>query len=183
MILNGKGLKRCFIALEFPREIINEIRLIQKRIGNKFVFTGKFTEPENLHLTLKFLGEINEGKILEVKKRLKKVHVSEFVCSLGRVGVFSKARPKIVWVGLKGADKLQKEIDSELDSLFRKENRFMSHVTIARVRYVREKKEFVEYLNCLKGKEEFKVNKFYLKESELKPYWPEYRDIESYKLM
>ena len=45
-----------------------------------------------------------------------------------------------------------------------------------------EKKELIEYLSCLKGKGEFKVNRFYLKESELKPEGPEYKDIESYGL-
>jgi len=175
-------LTRCFVALDLPREIINEIRGIQKMIEKKFIFTGKFTEPENLHLTLKFLGEIDDEKIEEVKERLREVRFESFDARLGDVGVFSKARPKIIWVELKGASRLQKEIDSGLDGLFKPEERFMSHITIARVRYVKEKKEFVEYLKCLKGKGEFKVDKFYLKESELRPEGPVYEDIECYGL-
>ena len=85
----NKGM-RCFIALDLPREVINEIKDIQTNIQKQNLFIGKFTEPENLHLTLKFLGEIGETEIEEVKKRLQEIKMPEFEVSLGETGIFSK---------------------------------------------------------------------------------------------
>ena len=60
-------LTRAFIAIDFPSEIVKEIARVQELLG-KVKFTGKITELENLHLTIKFLGEIDEKQVEEVKK-------------------------------------------------------------------------------------------------------------------
>mgnify|MGYP001614107489 CR=1 FL=1 len=175
-------LSRCFIAIDLPRNAIKEIKNIQKLIGKKFIFTGKFIEEENLHLTLKFLGEIDVDKTEEIKRRLKTIKLKIFNASLNNIGVFSKRFPKIIWVKFNGAEELQKEIDNNLKDLFEPENRFMSHVTIARIKYINEKKGLVEYLKALKCKEEFIVDKFYLKKSELLPEGPVYKIIKGFEL-
>jgi len=178
--------KRCFIALDLPREAINEIKKTQNLIWKKTLFTGKITEPENLHLTLKFLGEINEDKINEIRKRLREIKPKSFEAELGEVGIFSKQFIKIIWVKLngKGVFQLQKEIDNKLKDLFEPEQRFMGHITIARVKNVKDKEELIEYLENLKIKRiKFKVNEFILKNSELMPEGPVYLDIEKYALI
>ena len=175
-------LSRCFIAIDLPRNAIKEIKNIQKLIGKKFIFTGKFIEEENLHLTLKFLGEIDVDKTEEIKRRLKTIKLKIFNASLNNIGVFSKRFPKIIWVKFNGAEELQKEIDNSLKDLFEPENRFMSHVTIARIKHIKEKKELIEYLKSLKCKEEFIVDKFYLKKSELLPEGPVYKIIKGFEL-
>ena len=58
----------------------------------------------------------------------------------------------------------------------------MGHFTIARIKYIKEKKEFLEYLKSLKGKSRFKVDKFFLKESKLYPEGPVYKDIKVFHL-
>lgn len=176
---------RCFIAIDLPREAINEILRIQKIIREKTLFTGKLTEGENLHLTLKFLGEIDDEKIVLVKKRLSDIKFSEFFAETLEVGVFNKDFIKIVWIKLngKGIWGLQKAIDEKLKDLFDVEARFMSHITIARVKNVKDKKSFIEYLSSIKPKKiKFKVNEFFLKKSELTSTGPKYEDIECYKL-
>ena len=81
-------LNRAFICIDFPEEVIKEIARIQKIVKTR-KFTGKLTELENLHLTLKFLGE-NDSKTLEkVKERLARVEFSEMFLNLGEVGLFS----------------------------------------------------------------------------------------------
>ena len=178
-------LKRCFIALELSREAINEIKRIQKLLEKQRLFAGKFTEPENLHLTLKFLGEISNEKIEEVKNRLKEIKIDKFNAELGEVGVFSKSFVKIIWIKLNGkVFGLQKEIDEKLKDLFEKEERFMSHVTIARVKNTADKKKLFEYLESINpSKISFKVEKFYLKKSELTSEGPVYEDIKEYELV
>src|SRR3989344_6158969 len=174
---------RSFIAIDLPREAINHIEEVQKLLKKQSLFNGKFTEPENLHLTLKFLGEIDEKKINEVKKKLKEVKFDEFEAELGEIGVFSKKFIKIIWTKLNGRGifDLQKQIDDELKDFFSEEQRFMSHITIARVKTVGDKKSLIDYIENMKIESiKFKVDKFYLKKSELLPEGPIYSDLEVY---
>lgn len=174
---------RCFIALDLSREAINYIEDIQKLLKKKNFFNGKFTETENVHLTLKFLGEIDEEKVEEVKKRLREVKMQSFEAELGEVGLFSRKFIKIIWMKLENCDKLQKEIDKKLKDLFEPEYRFMSHITIVRVRSVRDRKALIEYIKNMKVKKiKFKIDKFFLKKSTLMPEGPVYEDLESYEL-
>ena len=196
-------IKRCFISIELPGEMIYVIKNIQNLIKKKNMFIGKFTEPENLHLTLKFLGEIDEYKISNVMRMLKSVEFNEFEAELGNVGVFSKkfsknprffvsknfkkeefSDIKIIWIELLGkVFELQKEIDNKLINLFELENRFMSHITLARVKRVYDKKELIDYLKSIKPRKiKFNIDKFILKSSELNSEGPIYKDIKKYSL-
>ena len=176
---------RSFIAIDISREAINEIKEIQNTLKNANLFVGKLTEPENLHLTLKFLGEITDEQVEEVKEKLKGINFSGFSAQLGEVGVFDKKYPKIIWIKLNGGGifNLQKEIDEKLKDLFKPEERFMSHITLARVKNVSAKKEFFEYLDSIKpSKINFNVDKFFLKKSELKEMGPVYTDLEEFSI-
>ena len=179
---------RCFISLDLPREAINHIKEIQRLIKKRNLFIGKFTEPENLHLTLKFLREIDEKMIEKIKERLSKINFKNFEANLGEVGVFSSRYSsyiKVIWIKLngKGVFDLQKQIDECLKDLFEPEFRFMSHITIARVRKVFDKRILVEYLKKIKTKKiRFEIDKFFLKKSELFSEGPVYKDMESYGL-
>lgn len=177
-------LTRCFIAIDLSREAINEIKKIQQLIWKKNLFTGKITELENLHLTLKFCGEINKNKILEIKKRLNEIKLDNFECEFGEIGFFSKEIIRIIWIKLNGRGifELQKKIDERLNDLFESEFRFMSHITIARIKNVKDKKGFLDYLKNIKIKKiKFKIDSFYFKKSELTAEGPVYEDLEKYK--
>jgi 2'-5' RNA ligase len=177
---------RCFIALDLPLEAVTEIENIQNKLKKKVLFNGKFTERDNLHLTLKFFGEIDEGKIEEVKKRLQQVKFENFNVGLGEVGVFNKKVVRIIWIKLngKGIFDLQKQIDEKLKSLFSVEERFMCHITIARVKSVGAKKELFEYLKSIKPKNmKFKIGSFSFKKSELLENGPIYENLEEYNFV
>ncbi|MFA5259478.1 MAG: RNA 2',3'-cyclic phosphodiesterase [Candidatus Pacearchaeota archaeon] len=174
---------RCFIAIDLSRECRQEIKKIQDLLKKNNLFLGRFTEPENLHLTLKFLGGISEEQILEVKKRLNEIKMPELHCEIGEIGVFSKSLAKIIWVRLngKGIFELQKQIDQKLLGLFEKEKRFMSHITIARVKNVPDKPSFFEYFRSIRPKPiKFSVKSFVLKKSELFLEGPTYTDLEEF---
>jgi len=79
---------RCFVAIDFPDEVVKEIARVQGVLGRK-VFQGKMTEVENLHLTLKFLGEISEEKVLEVREKLREIEFKEFNGKLMGAGTFN----------------------------------------------------------------------------------------------
>lgn len=174
---------RAFIAIDLPIRVVEEIERIQQLLKKKTLFTGKLTDGENMHLTLKFLGEISEEGLERIREKLREIKFSKFQAELGEIGVFDKRKIRIVWIKLngKGVFQLQKEIDKKLNDLFPVEARFMSHITIARVREVGDKKGFFKYLQSIKPRKiKFEADKFYFKRSELKRTGAEYTDIEVY---
>ncbi len=178
-----KKLTRAFIAIEFSDEAVKEIARVQELVyGVKF--TGKMTEVENLHLTLKFLGEIGDDKIEIVKEKLKTIKFENMGLKLGKIGTFSvRRKPRIVWIKVEGKAlyELQKKIDDSLKEIFPVEERFMGHLTIARVKYVKDKKGFLSHIDSIHVKPiAFPVNCFKLKKSELKTVGPTYSDIAVY---
>jgi len=171
---------RTFISIDLPKEIIRQIRKIQEKLPE---FSGKKTEPENLHLTLKFLGEIPKEKVEEIRKRLRKIELNEINCEIDNIGFFSPSFIKIIWIHLNGAKELQRTVDKSLSGLFEKEDRFMGHITIARVKNIKDKKRFIEELEKIRlEKMNFMIDRFYLKESVLKPEGAEYKIIEEFNL-
>lgn len=177
---------RVFIALTFEEGVIQECARIQEILGS-WKFHGKMTELENLHLTLKFLGEIDEQKLKEVRESLKNIKEKSFECKLDHAGIFSvHGKPKIVWLKLNGRGifDLQKKIDEALESCFKKEERFMSHLTIARTKYVNDKAGFRKYVENMGVKEvSFKIKSFQLIRSDLQTSGPVYNIIEEYSLI
>lgn len=158
---------RAFIALDIPEEVREHISKLQERLD----IDGKITRKKHLHLTLKFLGEVNEDKLKKVQERLESLEFGPFEAELAETGTFGK---RIVWVRLKGADRLQRAIDMALKDLFEPEHRFMSHITIARPRKIRNIPENKEKIR-------FKVDSFSLKKSILSPEGPEYSTLARFK--
>lgn len=170
---------RVFISINIPSEVKLEIEKVQGRLPK---FIGKKTESENLHLTLKFLGEIEENVVEDIRKRLRKVSFENFFVRFGEVGVFSPNFLRVIWLKVFGAEMLQEKIDEALEGLFEKEKRFMGHLTIGRIKRVGNKKEFLKSLSEIKANVgRFRVNGFELVKSELYDAGPEYEVIEEFK--
>jgi len=171
---------RAFICINFPDEIIKEITRVQSLIN---LFTGKLTEPENLHLTLKFLGDLDAKKLTIIQERLQGIKFPKLNTKLKKTGTFSfKKEPKIIWIKITGLNNLQKEIDKSLRDLFPEEKKFMGHTTIARVKFVKDKIYFKKHIENLPLKKiNFEISKFYLKKSELTPQGPIYTEISSFQ--
>ena len=171
---------RCFIGIDLPIVAIKEIQKIQKKLEPNF--TGRLTSSENLHLTLKFLGEIEESAINDVKKRLSSITHPPFKLTLKDVGVFSQKFIKIIWLKVSDVP-LQPLVDNCLKDIFQLENRFMGHITIARVKNLADKNSFLQLINKTRVNEiSFMIRDFYLKESILTKDGPIYKDIDRYKL-
>jgi len=173
---------RAFISLELDEEAKQEILRIQKEIKKSDLFEGKLTEKGNLHLTLKFLGEIEEETLERTKEKLKEIKFKSFDAELGEIGIFSD---RILWVKLEGkAIELQEEIDEKLKEIFKREARFMSHITIARIKKIMDKKNlFLFFKRFRAGKIKINIDRFLLKSSKLTPEGPIYEPIEEYKLI
>ncbi len=142
MLRNSEQI-RSFIAIELPEEAKNglaKLRSELERTEHRFV---KWVEPEGIHLTLKFLGNISFKQVAEVTKAMEEVAqvIPPFHLEISGLGAFPNLKqPRVLWIGIGGeADtllRLQRNIDSALASLgFAEETRpFMPHLTLARVR-------------------------------------------------
>lgn len=175
---------RCFVSIDIPEKFYEEIEKIQ---GQLLKSQGKYTKPENLHLTLKFLGELTMNEIEEVRKRLRQIRYAQFETAVGDAGFFDNARrgkkDSPIWLHLTNCEGLQKIIDESLVGLFEKERRFQSHLTIARVKPPYNTKFILAELRKIKISEiKFVVDNFRLKKSNLGPDGSKYETIEEYIL-
>lgn len=134
---------RAFIAIELPAELKLELDRLQAQLKSGVALPVKWVEPGNIHLTLKFLGNINANKVGEITSAMEEAArtVSPFHIEVKGLGVFPNLnRVQVVWAGLKGdidkLTRLQRNIESNLaESGFTPEKRaFSSHLTLARVR-------------------------------------------------
>ena len=175
---------RLFIALNIPGEVRKKLYGEAKILEEKDLFTGKIIEEENLHLTLKFLGEVEESKLAEIKEKLAGIKEKKIDAFLGELGVFDEKFIRIIWIRLLGADELQKKVDSALSKMFARENRFMSNITIARVKSAKERRRLIDEIKNIKLTNiKFKIESFELMKSELTKEGARYSVIESYNLL
>jgi len=184
---------RAFIAIELNKQIKNRLSNIQDELKRTNADV-KWVEPENIHLTLKFLGNIEEKKIEEIKRILEKISqkYARFLIELSTIGCFPKIDyPKVIWVGIeKGKLELSEifsELEDELKKIgFEKEKRgFSAHITIGRMRSNLNRIRLVEEI---KNKKDFPrlnslVDRIILFKSNLTSKGPIYEIIYEIRLL
>jgi 2'-5' RNA ligase len=89
---------RLFIAVNFPDETKSRILMIQDQLRSQ-ALRGNFTRPENLHLTLVFLGETPEEKLPAVFRVTRTAEFPPFEISFNRAGCFTRGRKELWWIG------------------------------------------------------------------------------------
>jgi len=171
---------RCFLSVEVPEEIKSEII----KVGKEFNFIGKHVERENLHLTLKFFGDIKEKNLGELREKLRKIKFNGFLARMEGIGIFpSEMMMRVLWAGVEPRDKMKELYEVIERSLGNKPERFESHITIARIKSIKDKKKFLEKMKSINFcSSEFEVKGFVLKKSTLTPIGPIYEDIERFGL-
>lgn len=176
---------RCFIAIELPDHIRARIFHEFENLSKKDLFSGKFVEKDNLHLTLKFLGEVGEDKVEEIVGKLKEIKLKSFEVEVGKLGVFpSRDHINVIWLDILPGEKV-KEINESINNVLgmSEDREFVSHLTTARVKSVKNKEKLIEELDKLHFKKlNFDVKEFILMKSQLTPFGPIYRIIEKFKL-
>ena len=147
---------RTFIAIDLTDEIKDELAQLQARLK----YSGadvKWVAKDNIHLTLKFLGEVPDEKIEKVSSELDMAakETKQFEMTINDIGAFPKLDfPRVVWVGLdKGAaesKELAQKIDERLERLgIQRESRaFSPHITIGRVKSAKNKAALKEKILC-----------------------------------
>lgn len=182
--------KRLFIALNLPDEIkkkissvILELDKLNRRVAIKWV------RPELLHLTLHFLGYLDQAKLEEIESILANLcgHYREAVLSIGNLGAFPNLiSPRVIYLEIKQNQgdsllSLQKEVGEELIkiSLEPDQRPWQSHLTLGRVKGKgKVNLSQIEIPNLT-----FKINSVELMESRLGRSWPEYFVVKSFPFL
>ena len=174
---------RLFIAIDF-----NELKDYFLGLQGLLPKNAKLSLTRTFHITLKFLGEVQPDNVDGVIKILKKIKLEGFSVLLGSIGIFpTENYIRVVWVGLKPEDKimeLQNKIDESLKLLFRKEKDFKAHITLARVKYPEDKKEFLVELKKIKVEnKKIEIKDFRLVKSTLSPKGAIYENLAVFNLI
>ncbi|MDD5650525.1 MAG: RNA 2',3'-cyclic phosphodiesterase [Candidatus Nanoarchaeia archaeon] len=177
---------RLFIAIPLPKEVKDYLYDLEKelvKLPAKFSLVSK----KNLHITLKFIPNASESQLEELKARLSKIKFDSFKISLIDKGIFPNSRnPRVIWVGLDSDDllrKLQQEIDEKLLDLFSGSQEFTSHITLGRIKSIKNKETFDNELKKISVESlKFNIDEFGLFKSTLTKEGPIYTLIEKYKL-
>lgn len=186
---------RVFIAVDINQQIKEAISRLQGQLQRKSgVGKGQATwvKPDAMHLTLKFLGEIDDKQLESLRKTIEAIVQKHkgFELSVESVGFFGGKAAKVLWVGsIKGSDNLTalaKDIEEglELEGFAKEEREFSPHLTICRIKDFAAGKRLAELAGDLAdfnaGSVLIDAVKIY--QSQLTPAGPIYTEIANYKL-
>ena len=180
---------RSFLAFDIEND---DVRKRLSSTQTRLAQTGadvKLVETENIHVTMRFLGNVSIGMIEKIFEDMKKTEFKPFNVQIQGVGVFpSLSYPRVVWAGItEGKDQLRDvftKIEPRLQVLgFAPDPKgFSPHLTIARVRSGRNKTQLAEFVNK-NGSHEFgtiKAECLRLKKSALSPKGPTYSTLKEF---
>ena len=177
---------RAFVAIDISEEVRRKLVEAQQR----FQATGaqlKLVEPPNIHVTMKFLGEVPEDKISAVAEAVRAAvkGVEPFDVYVRGLGVFPSPKYiRVVWAGVaEGRENIiaiQRSLDRELGKLgFRPERDFVPHLTLARVKAPRHREKLIALIEGM-AEAEFGVTRagaIELKQSTLTSKGPIYSTL------
>ncbi|MDG6980866.1 MAG: RNA 2',3'-cyclic phosphodiesterase [Nitrososphaerota archaeon] len=180
---------RAFVAMDLPPSVLDTLSSFLSLLS----YSGadlKIVDRENLHFTVKFLGEITDAQAREADSRLGRLDLPPFHLEIKGVGAFPDiTRPRVVWAGAAGGrEKLvaaARAIMGSLEGIGERDERpFQPHVTVARVRSPANNRALQELIqgNAERVFGEADINEFKLKSSRLTPDGPIYSDLGAYRL-
>lgn len=180
---------RAFVAVDVEatarvRDLLQALRQSEAHL--------RVVPPENLHLTLKFLGEVEEGRTGAVTDVLEAAArgLAPFTMVLRGTGAFPRlTAPRVLWIGVEGADSLvafAQRLEDGLAALGFPQGRrpFAPHLTVARVKGTRGRRALVDLLGAHRDDPfgEQRVEALRLKRSELRPTGAVHQDVAAVSL-
>jgi len=184
---------RLFCAFELPEALRALIKKHSERVREAVPeAAASWTRVDNIHLTLKFFGNIEQEKIAAISAAAERV-VKEFSAikiAVGGTGVFPKPnRPQVLWIGIQDGSGLLSQLHKRLEDEFAhegfpKEDRaFRPHLTIARIRKTHDATRLAQTHLAMKFNEvELMLNELILFRSELSPKGSKYTPISRHRL-
>lgn len=184
------GRLRLFVALEPPAPVRDALTAAQAAMQRRTRSRLRWTKPDALHLTLRFLGEVDAASVDAVSGAVERAARGRkpFALRLARVEAFPNGpSPRVVWAGVEGRldalEALRQAVEAELEEagFARERRRFVPHVTLARVRGGVRPDEAAGLRSALPGAPltapDFTVERAVLIHSTLTPQGSVYRTI------
>ena len=187
---------RSFIAIELPGMLVKQLKDFQAGLISPRMHMAKWVDPGSMHLTLKFLGNVDVQNLAEVKDETGNAVRSSrrFHLLTGQTGFFpDPGRPRVFWLGLEGDVEilvaLHKSIDDALSKLgYASENRpFTAHLTLARLREESGVNDRIDFARAVQGQAfkppcNIEVNSVVLMRSQLTPRGAVYTRLAEFEL-
>ena len=188
--------RRAFIAIHLSQDAHRQLSGTIESLGNEIPSGVRWVDPAGIHLTLKYLGDIDPGLIDEVLQALEHLTTGSlpFLLQLDGLGVFpNQRRPRVLWAGVRGdldaLGALQEKVEASMLGLnFPRERRtFNPHLTLGRVRdtisaVARHRIGEVVSRNSLESTDSWPVNALHLMRSDLTPQGSVYSTLGSVAL-
>ena len=179
-------MKRLFIAIKInPEDTFREVHSNLRGLLRSEKIT--WVSPENIHITLKFLGDTEEARIPAIMEAMRKSAegIPPFSFHLKGTGIFgSSYQPKVVWIGVPDGSEMVTLAKKLIDAMVplgwpRDRQNFVPHLTIGRIRFIRDKAAFQQAIDEYRSEkiQEVQVDDIRLYESILKREGPEYKMI------
>jgi RNA 2',3'-cyclic 3'-phosphodiesterase len=179
---------RLFVALQIPSAVrVNLAEFVKplRALGPQ----PRWVQPENLHMTLKFIGEVPPERVAAIRTGLAAVRSGgEVAIDFSGVGFFPNEKsPRVFWAGMNASPNL-KTLASDIDNatqrlgIPREQRPFLPHLTLARFQppQLPEKLRAAIQANAARDFGSLRTNQFHLIESKLKPSGAEYTTLESF---
>jgi len=128
---------RIFIAVDIPGDVRTRLAEYIARVKS-YAPESRWARVEGLHVTIKFVGEVKDPKVEEIKRALATVKPAPFDVTFQNIGFFPGSKsPRVFWAGVQGGDilpALARDIDQKLSILgiAREEKEYHPHLTLAR---------------------------------------------------
>ncbi|MEJ5186144.1 MAG: RNA 2',3'-cyclic phosphodiesterase [Candidatus Geothermincolales bacterium] len=184
---------RLFVAVDLPPELKEKIGKALPNFRERCTDV-RWVKAENLHLTLKFLGHVESGKVEFINRALQGVcaHATPFRLRLCGGGAFpDEGKGRVIWVGIEGdvekAAELAERIETKLEELGfdREERSFRPHITLGRMKRPRPCRDLVEEWRAIledMGETGFTASEVTLFQSVLSREGPRYFPVEVFAL-
>ncbi len=182
---------RTFIAIKVNPEpkMVELFQELKSKLADEAI---RWVELNNLHLTLRFLGDTTSVQVQEVSRMLDEIsnEFQSFKFNLTGIGYFkNKGQPRVLFVNIENDEALKLEaqqIENRVQQLgFEREDReFQPHLTLARIKYIKQKGKFFSLVNGWDNVEiqQVKIEDIVFYQSILYPEGPVYKPIKIVKL-
>ena len=186
----NRGKIRAFIAIPLPAGVKKRVEAFQRSL-KRCDPRVRWVKPDNMHLTLKFLGDIPEQRTAEIAAALNRVvlKLSPFSATIEGAGSFpSKRKPRVLWVGIERGRKelknLALQVDTSLAALgvTREKRPFSPHITVGRVKSLKNIEKVTAAMEHEWSGGEFPVSTINLMKSRLTPAGARYSCVHTLEL-
>ncbi len=174
---------RLFVGIGLDKELRRQLAALQEQLEAAKLFRGRFSRVDNLHVTLKFLGELPATAAADLGERLERVAYAPFTAPVTGLGLFGGRRPRVLWLGFGGDElvALQQQVDRCFEGLFALETDYQPHLTLARLKSAPRAEVLQQQLAELPLEPmRLRVESFALVRSVLEAAGPQYTNLATF---